>query len=71
MSTEPNKIVVEKSASALTMVLALVVAALVGVGIYSYVHENNRKEDAVAAAAHQVGDAAEDVGDAVKDAARK
>jgi uncharacterized protein HemX len=66
MSNEPSKIYVKESASTLTVILALVVVALLAVGVYSFVQEN-RKEDAATVAAKQVGEAAEDVGDAVKD----
>jgi flagellar basal body-associated protein FliL len=68
MSTEPTDIHVKESASILTVILALVVVALLAVGVFSFVQEN-KTEDAATAAAHKVGEAAEEVGDAAKDVA--
>ncbi len=70
MASEPKQVIVEPSSnSALTIIVALVVVALIGVAAYSLIESRNDKDSAIATAAHQVGDAAQKAGDAAKDAA--
>ena len=70
MASEPKEVIVEQSSgSALTIIVALVVIALIGVGAYSLIESRNSRDDAIATAAQQVGDAAQKAGDAAKDAA--
>lgn len=72
MAGEPDKVIIEKSRNnSMTTLIALLLLALVAVGVYALVQHENRKDDTIAGAAQKVGDAAEDVGDATKDAVNK
>jgi len=68
---ERETIIVKKSGSAMTAIIAVLLLALVGMGAYALINSEQRKDDAVSTAVQQVGDAAQDVGDAAKDAAKK
>ncbi len=70
MADEPREVIIERSGGGLTAIVAIIVIALIAVGAFALIQSQNNKNDAVATAAHQVGDAAKDVGDATKDAVK-
>ncbi|MBO9575125.1 MAG: hypothetical protein J7494_05265 [Sphingobium sp.] len=72
MANESDKVIVEKSSGGpLVAILAILVIALIAVGAYSLIQNQNHKDASISTAAEKVGDAAQDAGEAAKTAANK
>lgn len=70
MADEHREVIVERSGgNGLTALVAIIVLALIAIGVFAVVQNQSSKDNAISTAAHQVGDAAEKAGDAAKDAA--
>ena len=72
-SEEPRTVIVERSGSnAVTLIALILAAALIAIAAYLTLgRSEERKDNAIATAAEQVGDAAQDVGDAAQQAVDK
>jgi uncharacterized protein (UPF0333 family) len=71
-SEEPRTVIVERSRGSGAMaVIALLVVALIAIGAYFLLNRESAKDNAIATAAGQVGDAAQDVGDAAQQAVNR
>lgn len=66
-----KEVIVERSGSGMTAIVAILVIALIAAGAYLLIRSDTNKDSAIETAAHQVGDAAEKAGDAAQDAAKK
>lgn len=71
VADEPREVIVERSTGGgLMAIVAILVIALLAVGAFALIQSRNNRDDAIATAAHQVGDAAQKAGDAAQDTAK-
>ncbi len=71
MANDSKEVIVERSGgNGLVAIVAILIIALIAAGAFVLIRSDTNKDNAVAAAAGQVGDAAKDVGDAAQEAVK-